>query len=494
MVSGVKLSKAACVGGGVIGAGWIARLLLAGVDVDVFDPAPDAQRIVAEVLANAERATAALLNTPLPERGRLRFADSLEQAVADAQLIQESVPERLDLKHRVLQAIDAAASPDAIIGSSTSGLLPSDLQQGMRHPERLVVAHPYNPVYLLPLVELVGGQDTSTDTIQRAAEIYTSLGMKPVTIKREIEAFVGDRLLEALWREALWLVKDDIASVTEIDDVIRYSFGLRWAQMGLFQTYRIAGGEAGMRHFLGQFGPALKWPWTKLMDVPEMDQALIDKISDQSDAQAEGRSIRDLERLRDDNLVAIMRALANQQGGKGWGAGDVLRQHEQMLRDNAPNAQTGPLQLLSGAVPAEWIDYNGHMTEHRYLQVFGDTTDALLAQIGVDAEYIASGRSYYTVETHIMHLGEAHEGQAYLTQTQILHADEKRLHVFHQIIDCESGEVLASAEQMLLHVDATAKKAAAVPADIGTTVMALAQSHRHLPRPQSAGRFVGQRP
>ena len=492
-MSDVNVSKAACIGGGVIGAGWIARLLLAGVDVDVFDPSPDAQRVVGEVLANARRATTALLNAPLPTPGTLRFADTLEQAVAGAQLVQESVPERLDLKHRVLQAIDAAAAPDAIIGSSTSGLLPSDLQQGMRHPERLVVAHPYNPVYLLPLVEIVGGKMTSPETIRRASGIYASLGMKPVTINREIEAFVGDRLLEALWREALWLVKDDIASVTEIDDVIRYSFGLRWAQMGLFQTYRIAGGEAGMRHFLAQFGPALKWPWTKLMDVPDMDQALIDKISEQSDAQANGHSIRDLERIRDDNLVAIMRALASQQGGKGWGAGEVLRQQEQMLRDAARDSPTAPLQLLSGTVPSEWIDYNGHMTEHRYLQVFGDTTDALLARIGVDAAYIASGRSYYTVETHIMHLGEAHEGQAYLTQTQILHADDKRLHVFHQIVDADRGEVLASAEQMLLHVDATAKKASAVSEDIGATVAALAESHRLLPRPASVGRFVGQR-
>lgn len=493
-MSGVALNRAACIGGGVIGAGWIARLLLAGVDVDVFDPAPDAQRIVAEVLANAQRAAGKLLDAPLPAPGQLRFADTLEQAVAGAQLIQESVPERLDLKRAVLQAIDAHASPDAIIGSSTSGLLPSDLQQGMRHPERLIVAHPYNPVYLLPLVEIVGGHQTSAQTIRRASSLYTALGMKPVTINREIEAFVGDRLLEALWREALWLVKDDIASVTEIDDVIRYSFGLRWAQMGLFQTYRIAGGEAGMRHFLGQFGPALKWPWTKLMDVPEMDEALIDKITAQSDEQAGGRSIRDLERIRDDNLVAIIRALAQQQGGAGWGAGAALRDQEQMLRDAAADATAAPLQLTSGKVPSEWIDYNGHMTEHRYLQVFGETSDALLTHLGLDADYFASGRSFYTVETHIMHLGEAHEGDGYETRTRILSADDKRLHVFHQISNPATGSVLASAEQMLLHVDTTAQKATPVGADLGNRIAALAREHAALPRAAAVGRYVGQRP
>lgn len=313
--------KAACIGGGVIGAGWVARLLLAGVDVAVFDPGPEAERIVGAVLANAERAVARLVSAPLPVRGRLSFAPTLEAAVAGADFVQESVPERLALKRDVLRAIDAVTEPGALIGSSTSGLLPSDLQEGMGHPERLVVAHPFNPVYLLPLVEIVAGRQTAPEAVERAVALYRALGMKPVVIRREIEAFVGDRLLEALWREALWLVKDDVASVEEIDDIIRYSFGLRWAQMGLFQTYRIAGGEAGMRHFLAQFGPALQWNWTKLMDVPDLDAALVEKIASQSDAQAGALSVRELERRRDDNLVAMIRALAGQNGGEGWGRG-----------------------------------------------------------------------------------------------------------------------------------------------------------------------------
>ena len=201
----------------------------------------------------------------------------------------------------MLAEIDAACPPDALIGSSTSGLLPSDLQAGLAHPERLFVAHPYNPVYLLPLVEIVGGKATTAATIDRARAVLDAIGMKGVVIAREIEAFVGDRLLEALWREALWLIKDDICDVETLDDVIRYSFGLRWAQMGLFQTYRIAGGEAGMRHFLAQFGPCLKWPWTKLTDVVDLDEDLIEKIAAQSDKQAAGLSIRDLERIRDEN-------------------------------------------------------------------------------------------------------------------------------------------------------------------------------------------------
>ena len=241
------------------------------------------------------------------------------------------MPERLELKRGVLNQIDQFAPKDAIIGSSTSGLLPSDLQAEMKHPERLLVAHPYNPVYLLPLVELVPGKLTGERQIAQAQEIYEQIGMKGVVLKKEIEAFVGDRLLETLWREALWLIKDDICDVETLDDIMRYSFGLRWAQMGLFQTYRIAGGEAGMKHFLAQFGPCLKWPWSKLTDVPDLDDALVEKIARQSDEQAAGLSIRELERIRDENLVSILHGLKGARGGEGWGAGRLLKEFEDRL-------------------------------------------------------------------------------------------------------------------------------------------------------------------
>lgn len=330
----MTIAPAACIGGGVIGAGWIARLVLNGIDVAVFDPDPEAARKVEAVLANARRAYGRMAPA-LPAEGRITYAGTLAEAVGDADLIQESVPERLDLKHRVLAEIDAHARPDAPIGSSTSGLKPTDMATALKHPERFFVAHPYNPVYLLPLVELVGGERTAPGTIERAKTLYASLGMKPVVIAREIEAFVGDRLLEALWREALWLVRDDVATVEELDDVIRYSFGLRWAQMGLFQTYRIAGGEAGMRHFMAQFGPCLQWPWTRLTDVPELTEELVDKIAGQSDRQAGGLSIRDLERIRDDNLVAILEALGRANGGAGWGAGALQKDFVARLAERA---------------------------------------------------------------------------------------------------------------------------------------------------------------
>lgn len=332
------IDKAAAIGGGVIGAGWVARLVLNGIDVAVFDPDPEAARKVDEVMKGARRAYRKMAPGGLPKEGRITYARTVAEAVAGADFIQESVPERLDLKHKVLAEIDAHAPKDALIGSSTSGLKPSDMQTAMKRPERLVVGHPFNPVYLLPLVEIVGGEKTSKKAIEKARTLYAAIGMKPVVIKKEIEAFVGDRLLEAVWREALWLIKDDITTVEELDDIMRYSFGIRWAQMGMFQVYRIAGGEAGMRHFIAQFGPCLAWPWTKLTDVPELTDELVDKIADQSDEQARGLSIRELERIRDDNLVAIMEALSRQNKGKGWGAGELHKDYTRQLTKAAKSS------------------------------------------------------------------------------------------------------------------------------------------------------------
>ena len=328
------IKQAAIIGGGVIGAGWIARLIENGIDVNIYDPAEDAQQKVEAVLVNSRQAYSKLTSAPRPREGNIRFLDNIEQAVSDAELIVESVPERLDIKQTVYKEIELSASVDAIIASSTSGIMPSDLQAKMLHPERLLVAHPFNPVYLLPLVELVGGKNTSAETIARAREIYQALGMHPLHVKKEIEAFIADRLLEAVWRESLWLVKDGIATTQDVDDAVRFGFGLRYAQMGVFDTYRVAGGEAGMRHFMAQFGPCLKWPWTKLMDVPEFNDELVDLIAGQSDEQSGHMSIREMERIRDDNLIAIMHGLK----ANNWGAGQTLARYEQQLINLAQDA------------------------------------------------------------------------------------------------------------------------------------------------------------
>ncbi|EHA13586.1 L-carnitine dehydrogenase [Halomonas sp. HAL1] len=300
------MSRLAVIGTGVIGNGWIARALAKGWDVVAFDPDPNAPARTQSFIDNAWASLTQLGLAPGASPERLTFAPTIEEAVNDVDLIQENVPERLPLKQEILAAIDAAAAPDVIIGSSTSGFKPTDLQQQCRQaPGRVIVAHPFNPVYLLPLVELVGGEATQPAQIASAQELYQSLAMRPLVVRREIEGHIADRLMEALWREALHLVNDGVATTEEIDAAVVYGCGLRWPLMGTFLTFHLAGGEPGMRHMLEQFGPALKLPWTKL-EAPELTDELIDKVVEGCEHQAAGRSVATLDRRRDDFLVELL--------------------------------------------------------------------------------------------------------------------------------------------------------------------------------------------
>ena len=487
-------NKAAIIGGGVIGGGWAARFLLNGWDVTVFDPDPEAERKIHAVLVNARRSLPKLADVAMPEEGKLVFVASIKEAVMEATWVQESVPERLDFKQKVFADIQAHVPKAAIIGSSTSGFTPSDLQQGAADAGQIIVTHPFNPVYLLPVIELVPSSQNSVEMVERAMALLTSIGLKPLQVRAEIDAHIADRLLEAVWREALWLVKDGVATTEEIDDVIRFGFGLRWAQMGLFETYRIAGGEAGMKHFISQFGPALSWPWTKLMDVPELTDELIEKIAEQSDAQSGQYSIRELEQIRDDNLVGFMRVLKDND----WGAGALLNQYDKQLKATQPTAEkvmpsSQPLRLRDCQVLPSWIDYNGHMTEHRYLEVFSATSDALLLAIGADDDYVNNGKSYFTVETHIMHIDEVKVGTALYSTAQLLKVDAKRIHVFYRLHVADDDRVIATAEQMLLHVNLAASKACPAEDAVMAKLQPLADAHVDLPIPEKAGRYVGER-
>ncbi|MEM8823302.1 MAG: carnitine 3-dehydrogenase [Pseudomonadota bacterium] len=433
--------KAAILGGGVIGGGWAARFLLNGWDVDVFDPGDGAEAALGEVLAGARLAMPMLYDRVLPPEGRLRFVGSLAEAVAGADWVQESVPERLEVKQAVLLEASSLAPVEAVMGSSTSGFKPSDLNAT---GARAIVAHPFNPVYLLPLVELVG------EGTAWAAEILWGLGMYPLEIGVEIDAHIADRLLEAVWREALWLIKDGVATTGQIDEAIRMGFGLRWAQMGLFETYRIAGGLAGMAHFLAQFGPALKWPWTKLTDVPELDDALVGKIASQSDAQSGHLSLRDLERRRDEALVTILRGLRR----RGQGAGEVVAGH-----DSALPAPIWPM-TVERMVPVTWTDWNGHMNEGRYGQVFSDAADEVLRWAGAMPSN-GDGWSFFTVETTVRYLAETHAGDRIHVTTEIVEAAGKKLRLRHGMRRDETP--LAECDQLLVHVDLATRRAAEMP-------------------------------
>jgi carnitine 3-dehydrogenase len=479
---------AAVIGGGVIGGAWAARFLLNGWDVRVYDPDPEAERKIGEVLDNARRSLPSLSDHMMPAEGGLSFHGTIAEAVAGAAYVQESVPERMDIKHLTFTAITEACSKDVVIGSSTSSFTPTELSEQQVDKSRIMVCHPFNPVYLLPLVEVVGGTTASEDAVETCMEILTEIGMKPLKIKKEILGHIADRLLESVWREGLWLIKDGICDTETLDDAMRFGFGLRWAQMGLFETYRIAGGEAGMQHFIGQFGPTMEWPLSHLMDVPELDDALVQKVAEQSDAQSGMYSIRELERIRDTNLVGMMRALKAQN----WGAGSVLANYDAGVKEaiGRPDME-GLVRTVARTVPLDWLDYNGHMNEARYLQAFGDATDRFMELIGCDAEYIAKGGSYFTAETHIRHLDEAQAGTEIHIDTQVVLGAGKKMHLFH-FMKAADGRLLATAEHMLIHVSLATRKAAPPAPEIEAKLVAVAKAHEGLPMPEGMGRFVGQ--
>ncbi|MBS4212910.1 L-carnitine dehydrogenase [Neobacillus rhizophilus] len=303
-----SIKQVTVVGTGVIGNGWAARFLSQGYDVIATDPAPGAEE---RMRLSVQRAWPALEKMGLAagaSKDRLRFEPDLAKAVAVADLIQENAPEREELKRRLLAEIDRHAKPDAIIASSTSGLMPSTLQADCIRPERVIVAHPFNPVYLIPLVEVVGGEKTAPEVVAVAEQFYQSIQMKPLVVSAEIEGHVADRLMEAIWREALHIVNDGIATTEEVDAAIIYGPGLRWALMGPFLTLHLAGGEQGMRHMLEQFGPALKLPWTKL-EAPELTEDLRNQVIAGCERQTAGHSIAGLEVRRDSFLIELQRLL-----------------------------------------------------------------------------------------------------------------------------------------------------------------------------------------
>ena len=315
------------VGTGVIGSGWAVRVLARGYDVVAWDPADGAEDRLREAIERAWPAATGLGLFPDADPGRVRWADSAEEVAATTDWVQESAPEDEELKRSLLRRLDAAAPPHTVIASSSSGLLPTRLAEGCAHPERLLVGHPFNPVYLLPLVEVVAGQATSPSAVAAALEHYDDLVMHPLVVRNEIEGYLSDRLQEAMWREVLHLVNDGVATTAELDDAVVYGPGLRWAAMGTSLTFHLAGGDGGMRHMLGQFGPALNLPWTH-MEAPELTEELIEAMASGTEAQAAGRTMAELERQRDQSLIGVMRALSE----TGVGAGRLITERDARIQ------------------------------------------------------------------------------------------------------------------------------------------------------------------
>ena len=481
-------------GTGVIGSGWAVRVLARGHDVVAWDPATGAEDRLRAAVERAWGAATGLGLFPAADPDRLRWAAGPEEVAERADWVQESAPEDESAKRLLLARLDAAAGADTVIASSSSGLLPSRLADGLRHPERLLIGHPFNPVYLLPLVEVVPGEATSEAAVAAALAHYDDLVMHPLLVRNEIEGYLADRLQEALWRENLHLVNDGVATTAELDDAIAYGPGLRWAAMGTNLTFHLAGGDAGMRHMLAQFGPALKLPWTRL-EAPELTDGLVEAMAGGCEDQAAGRSIAELERLRDDCLLAVMRALRP----SGVGAGRLIAEREaRILAASAaaasqpwtPTAEVAaPLELYSAVVEPGWVDYNGHMTESAFLEAFGWASDALFRYFGIDEDYRAGGHSYYTVETHLRYRREAALGEPLRVSTQVLASDAKRLHIFHVMRSGDPGrgsEVLCTGEQMLVHVDTAAGRSAPLLEGPAAAVAAVTAAHASMPAPPEA--------
>jgi carnitine 3-dehydrogenase len=312
-------------GTGLIGAGWAARLLIRGYDVIAYDVSPAAEAKLKAAVKIAWPSMRKLLPKDLAKRGKLIFTTRLEEMAKKAEFIHEAAPEREDLKIKLLHDIDALAPPNVIIASSSSGFLPSRLQSQCRHPERVIIGHPFNPVYLLPLVESVPGDKTSSEAMDRASTYFEGIGMQVLRLKREIEGYICDRLQEALWREALNILDKDIGTTADIDDSIVYSAGMRWAFMGSFLTYHLAGGPGGMRDFIKQFDPTLELPWTALK-YPKWNAALERRLVEGCETQAEGRSVSEIEAKRDQVLVDMMHLFKKHK----IGAGLVLAREEKL--------------------------------------------------------------------------------------------------------------------------------------------------------------------
>ena len=312
-----KIKTLGLLGTGVIGAGWAARAMHAGIDIIAMDTNPKMENVIQNIIENALPHLSSLTEgINMPQRGKFRFTSDLEDVASNSDFIQENVPENLDIKKAVLSKVSKNSNSDIIIASSTSGFMPSEMQVSVSEPHRFLVGHPFNPVYLCPLVEIVGGRLTSLDTKKTAKEFYESLGMHALMVRKEVPGHISDRLQEAMWREILHALNDDIATTKELDESIAYGPGLRWAIMGMNQIYMMAGGSGGARHFIKQFGPALEWPWTHLK-APPLTEDIINRFVEGTEEQAGGKSIKELAHIRDECLTAIQKILAKHNIGAG---------------------------------------------------------------------------------------------------------------------------------------------------------------------------------
>lgn len=303
------ITRVAVVGTGVIGASWAAYFLARGLDVDATDPSPGAEARLREAVAQHWPTLERFGLAEGASMERLRFHTTLEDAVREADFVQENGPERLDFKIDLFRRMDAAAPPHAILASSSSGLTVSGMQSGCANPARVVLGHPFNPPHLIPLVEVIGGEGTSAETVERTLAFYAAIGKRPIHVKREVKGHIANRLQAALWREAFHLVEQGVASVADIDAAIAHGPGLRWAVMGPFMNLHLSGGAGGIAHVLAHLGGPIE-DWWKDLGAPTMTAALKQQVAEGVAAELGERPTSELEAARDILLLNLIRAKA----------------------------------------------------------------------------------------------------------------------------------------------------------------------------------------
>ena len=300
-----QIQRVAVIGAGTIGASWAAYFLANGLDVIAVDPVrdeADLRRAIDGMLPALE----SLGLAPCADSSRLQFSAQIGTELAAAQFVQESVPERLTIKRETLRVLESVIGPQVIVSSSSTAMLPSDIQAEARHPQRMIVGHPFNPPHLIPLVEIAGGMQTASHALAWALEFYRAIGKAPVLMKKEAYGHVANRLTAALFREAVHLVAEGITTVEDIDEVVTQGPGLRWALQGPFTTYHLAGGAGGIAHYMRHLGPTQEARWRELGE-PRLTDELVAQIIEDVQESVAGLSVAQLTRIRDAGLVELHR-------------------------------------------------------------------------------------------------------------------------------------------------------------------------------------------
>ena len=300
------INKIAVIGAGVIGSGWVVRFLAHNKKVIVYDTDPNLRKKILLEVKRAWPFVKKLFNKNKLNLKNFRYVTDIKDALKNVDFIQECAPENYKLKTKLMEVIGKYSKSNAIISSSSSGLLPSKIYSKCKNPSRTIIAHPFNPVYMLPGVEIVPGKKTISNTLNKAKKFYESISMNPIILKKELPGFLSDRLQEALWREALHIVNEGYASTKDLDRAIEDGPGMRWSLMGTFLTFHLAGGNAGMKHMLEQFGPALKLPWTKLK-APKLSKKLSNRVISGTRQQANGKSVAEIAKIRDEYLLNLQK-------------------------------------------------------------------------------------------------------------------------------------------------------------------------------------------